>query len=158
MDFLAASSKQPLATDIPSAKDLEIKSRAEERPGDPPLPPPLRTETVLKRDEWMLMPPTTPYVSATRTTDTPMAVDGDMTEGYGDSTRSGRTTNGTVDFFSSLGTEVKKKPSQPDRPDPDKVCRPAAIAAAARHRLSLGTAIHQPQRAQYSTQGRQGHR
>ncbi|KAI0657373.1 CwfJ C-terminus 1-domain-containing protein-like protein [Cubamyces menziesii] len=110
----------PLATDIPSAKDLEIKSRAEERPGDPPLPPPLRTETVLKRDEWMLMPPTTPYVSAARATDTPMAVDEDMTEGYGDSTRSGRTTNGTVDFFSSLGTEVKKKPPQPDRPDPDK--------------------------------------
>ncbi|KAI0372225.1 hypothetical protein BV20DRAFT_964344 [Pilatotrama ljubarskyi] len=110
----------PLATDIPSAEDLKITSRAEERPGDPPLPPPLRTETVLKRDEWMLMPPTTPLVPATLATDTPVPMDEDMTEGYGESRGNNRTANGTVDFFSSLGTEVKRKKPEDSRPDPDK--------------------------------------
>ncbi|KAI8986105.1 CwfJ C-terminus 1-domain-containing protein-like protein [Trametes punicea] len=111
----------PLATDIPTAEDLKITSTAEERPGDPPLPPATRTETVLKRDEWMLMPPTSPLIPATLATDTPVAaVDDDMTEGYGEPAQNARTMNGTVDFFSSLGTEVKRKQPQPDRPDPDK--------------------------------------
>ncbi len=108
---------QPLAADIPSAADLEIKSRAEERPGDPPLPPPLRTETVLKRDEWMLMPETTPVVPASSSINVP--VDDDPMDGYGEPSTNTRTTGGAVDFFSSLGTERKKKP-QADKPDPDK--------------------------------------
>ncbi|TFK91929.1 hypothetical protein K466DRAFT_659656 [Polyporus arcularius HHB13444] len=109
--------ERPLAADIPSAADLEIKSRAEERPGDPPLPPPLRTETVLKRDEWMLMPETTPVVPASSSINVP--VDDDPMDGYGEPSTNTRTTGGAVDFFSSLGTERKKKP-QADKPDPDK--------------------------------------
>lgn len=42
-----------------------------------------------------------------------------MTEDYGDPAEDRRALNGGVDFFSSLGTERKKK--QPDRPDPEKV-------------------------------------
>ncbi|KAI0766423.1 CwfJ C-terminus 1-domain-containing protein-like protein [Trametes elegans] len=110
----------PLATDIPSAEDLKLTSRAQELPGDPPLPPPLRTETVLKRDDWMLMPPTTPLVPAAMAVDTPTQLDEDMADGYGESRQNARTTNGTVDFFSSLGTEVKKKQPKPDQPDPEK--------------------------------------
>ncbi|CDO76102.1 hypothetical protein BN946_scf184649.g28 [Trametes cinnabarina] len=110
----------PLATNIPTAEDLKITSRAEERPGDPPLPPPVRTETVLKRDDWMLEPPTTPLMPASLAAHTPMQIDDDMTEGYGEPAQNARTLNGTVDFFASLGTEVKKKPPPSDRLDPDK--------------------------------------
>ncbi|RPD77778.1 hypothetical protein L226DRAFT_532550 [Lentinus tigrinus ALCF2SS1-7] len=109
--------ERPIATDIPSAADLEIKSRAEERPGDPPLPPPLRTETVLRRDEWMLMPETTPVVPASSSADVPVSED--PTDGYGETSANTRTTGGAVDFFSSLGTERKKKPT-PNKPNPDK--------------------------------------
>lgn len=42
-----------------------------------------------------------------------------MTEDYGDAAEDKRSLGGGVDFFSSLGTERKKK--QPDRPDPEKV-------------------------------------
>ncbi|KAI0770353.1 CwfJ C-terminus 1-domain-containing protein-like protein [Fomes fomentarius] len=108
----------PLAAGIPSAADLNLTTRAEERPGDPPLPPPTRTETVLKRDEWMLMPSSTPIVPASSSRGTPM--EEDPTDGYGDPSSNARTMGGTVDFFSSLGTERKKKQQQPDKPDPDK--------------------------------------
>ncbi|KAH9933124.1 CwfJ C-terminus 1-domain-containing protein-like protein [Epithele typhae] len=82
-----------------------MKSRAEAAPDDPSLPPPTRTESTLKRDEWMLMdlrPP--PH---------------DMMDGYGDVPANARTTGGGVDFFSSLGTGRKKKPP-PNQPVPDK--------------------------------------
>jgi hypothetical protein len=42
------------------------------------------------------------------------------TGSYAESSVSGRTPGDAVDFFSSLGTEKKRKP-QPDKPDPDKV-------------------------------------
>ena len=44
----------------------------------------------------------------------------DPTDGYGEPSANARTTGGTVDFFSTLGTE-RKKPPRPDRPDPEKV-------------------------------------
>ena len=72
---------QPIATDIPSAADLELKTRAEERPGDPPLPPPVRTETVLKRDDWMLMAETIPVVPASSSVDVPMSTNNYSTPG-----------------------------------------------------------------------------
>ena len=67
----------------------------------------------------MLMPPSTSTVSelASRM---PEAEDEPMTEGYGEPSQNARNMSGNVDFFSSLGTERKKKP-QPDRPDPEKV-------------------------------------
>lgn len=46
--------------------------------------------------------------------------DDSYTDGYAESSVSGRTLGGAVDFFSSLGTEKKRKP-RPDKPDPDKV-------------------------------------
>ena len=44
-----------------------------------------------------------------------------LTEDYGESTQDLRTMGGGVDFFSSLGTERKKKPKE-EKPDPEKVC------------------------------------
>ena len=79
----------------------------------------MRTETVLKRDDWMLMPETTPVVPASSSVDVPM--NEDPTDGYGEPSANARTVGGSVDFFSSLGTERKKKPN-PNKPDPDKVC------------------------------------
>jgi hypothetical protein len=66
----------------------------------------------------MLETPSAPVVRVNtfRTTDE------SLTDDYGDPTGSSRTFNGGVDFFSSLGTEVKKK-ERPERPDPAKVCR-----------------------------------
>ena len=125
IQFICACS-QPLAADIPSAADLQLKTRAEERPGDPPLPPPTRSETVLKRDEWMLMPPSTPTIPISPSRGTPM--DEDPMDGYGEPSSNARTTGGSVDFFSSLGSERKKKP-QPDRPDPDKVRPPPPLTS-----------------------------
>ncbi|KAI0826861.1 CwfJ C-terminus 1-domain-containing protein-like protein [Trametes gibbosa] len=110
-----------LAANIPSGRDMKLTSRAEERPGDPPLPPSLHTESTLKRDEWMLMPPTAPPAATSRSSDTAMAVDEDIMDGYGESSRDARTTSGAVDFFSSLGIEVRKKKPEPDIPDPDKL-------------------------------------
>jgi hypothetical protein len=47
-------------------------------------------------------------------------VDESLTESYGEPSDSARTLGGGVDFFSTLGTEVKKK-QKPDQPDPSKV-------------------------------------
>ena len=44
-----------------------------------------------------------------------------MTEGYGEPSSSSRTLSGGVDFFGSLGTEVKRKNIQTNKPDPEKV-------------------------------------
>ncbi|EPQ54755.1 hypothetical protein GLOTRDRAFT_77477 [Gloeophyllum trabeum ATCC 11539] len=111
--------EQPLATDIPTAESLKLTSRAIEEPSDPPLPPPLRTETALKRDDWMLMPPTAPSVpTVTSTAHTPNG-DESLTDDYGEPEQNQRRLDGGVDFFSSLGTERKKKPA-PEKPDPEK--------------------------------------
>ena len=110
--------QQPLATDIPSSEDLKLKSRAQELPGDPPLPLPTRTETKLKRDEWMLMPESNLPAPASSTSSIP--TNDDPMDGYGEPSTNARTTGGTVDFFSSLGTE-RKKPPRPERPNPDQV-------------------------------------
>lgn len=70
---------------------------------------------MLKRDAWMLeptAPPTIPNLS-TRTGEAPEQ-DESLTDGYGDAPASNRTMGGTVDFFSSLGTEHKKKQPMPD--------------------------------------------
>lgn len=62
---------------------------------DTSLPPSVVTESQLKRDDWMLEPKTQITVP---------------------------TDEGSLrgDFFSSLGTERKRK-EQPERPDPDAV-------------------------------------
>ena len=90
-----------------------MKTRAEAGPEDPPLPPPTRTETTLKRDDWMLEPgPTTSAVTASSSSFKVARGDEDvdMMDGYGDAAANSRNMSGGVDFFSSLGTERKKKP------------------------------------------------
>ncbi|EMD39983.1 hypothetical protein CERSUDRAFT_103886 [Gelatoporia subvermispora B] len=109
-----------LAADIPTAESLKLKTRAETKPDDPPLPPSTRTETVLRRDEWMLMPseePTIPEVNSRL--DLPTGED-TYTDGYGEPSQNTRNMSGGVDFFSNLGTERKRKQKESDRPIPDK--------------------------------------
>ncbi|KAF8909023.1 CwfJ C-terminus 1-domain-containing protein-like protein [Gymnopilus junonius] len=115
-----------LATDIPTAEDLNITSTSEDA-NAPPLPPTLHTESVLKRDEWMMMPPSASVlpVEDTRLTDSRARLsmdtcDDPYMEGYGEPSNDSRNLGGGVDFFSSLGTE-KKKPPRPEKPDPDKL-------------------------------------
>ncbi|KAF9496556.1 hypothetical protein BDN71DRAFT_1446054 [Pleurotus eryngii] len=103
--------ERPLATDIPTAESLKITSSAIPNESAPPLPSSLLTESKLKRDEWMMMP---------SEQSTNMPVD-DPYDGYGESSSGQRTTGGGVDFFSSLGTERKKKNPKENRPDPDKL-------------------------------------
>lgn len=59
----------------------------------------------------MLDPSITPPIPATSSiAHRAMDVDESLTEDYGESSGKARTTSGGVDFFSSLGTERKKKP------------------------------------------------
>ncbi|PCH40153.1 hypothetical protein WOLCODRAFT_136692 [Wolfiporia cocos MD-104 SS10] len=113
--------EEPLATTIPTAESLKLTSRAEAEPTDPPLSQSRPTEAALKRDEWMLMPPSAPTVpEVTRSRLQAPIGDELLTEDYGEPSQNARTTSGTVDFFSSLGTDVRKNKPKPDRPDPDK--------------------------------------
>jgi hypothetical protein len=69
----------------------------------------------------MLDPVAPPVLPPDATASQRMEVDGEsMTDGFGEAPSDMRTLGGSVDFFSSLGTEVKKKPKQ-ERPNPDKV-------------------------------------
>lgn len=103
---------QPLATDIPTAASLGLRTSAVEGPNDPPLPQLKPTESKLVRDEWMLLPPSAPVVPAASSSSRLAMPTGNesLTEEYGDSNENGRTMSGGVDFFSSLGTEKRKKP------------------------------------------------
>jgi hypothetical protein len=70
----------------------------------------------------MLLPPSEPVLPAA----TPRRVqlpsgDESFTEDYGESSQDQRTLGGGVDFFSSLGTDIKKK--RADKPDPNQASR-----------------------------------
>jgi hypothetical protein len=69
----------------------------------------------------MLLPPSIPAVPASSSVpQQPLEMSDEfLTEDYGEIPSNRRTMGGSVDFFSSLGTEHKKK--QPDKPDPEKV-------------------------------------
>ncbi|KAF9236508.1 CwfJ C-terminus 1-domain-containing protein-like protein [Melanogaster broomeanus] len=111
-----------LATDIPTAESLKLTSHAEAAASDHLPPPTLSTETKLERDEWMLLPPSgaqVPSSSSRQLTQQLPIGDESFTEDYGESSSGARIVGGGVDFFSSMGTEKKRKP-QPDTPDPDK--------------------------------------
>jgi hypothetical protein len=47
--------------------------------------------------------------------------DDSLTEDYGPESSSKRTLGGGVDFFSSLGKDVRPKKAEPDKPNPDQV-------------------------------------
>lgn len=71
----------------------------------------------------MLLPEARPVIpSDTATKETRMldSLDHSLTEDYGELGGSKRTLGGGVDFFSSLGTERKKKPKE-EKPNPEKV-------------------------------------
>ena len=118
---------QILAADIPVAESLELTST----PGAGSLialPHSVIAESVLKRDEWMLMPTSAPAMPAMpadlqyqpKCHERPLTspTNDAFTEDYGELSRDSRTTSGGVDFFSSLGTERKKI----SKPILDKVC------------------------------------
>ena len=114
-----------LATGIPTSESLKLTSNATEfAENPPPLPQSLRTESKPKRDDWMLEP-TAPVINnpTSQFSSRPLVVLPDeemsLTEEYGNPEQDKRTFGGGVDFFSSLGTEHKKK--RPSKPDPDKV-------------------------------------
>jgi hypothetical protein len=109
---------QILAANIPTADSLKLTSSAMPGPSDPKQPPNLSAETPLRRDEWMLLPPTIPSVP----TDTRkhIQVNDAMTDDYGEPSGGQRTLVGGIDYFSSLGTDGGRK-ARPDRPDPDRV-------------------------------------
>lgn len=115
---LDSACSQPLATDVPTAESLKLTSRAGSVPGDPPLPKAGVSESSLKRDEWMLEPTSVPLVpDVVGRTGPPMPEgDHDATDGYGEPSANARTGAGSVDFFSSLGTE-RKKPQKPEPTD-----------------------------------------
>ncbi|KAM6494102.1 Protein similar to CwfJ C-terminus 1 domain containing protein [Amanita muscaria] len=98
-----------VATDIPTAESLKLKTSAEESSHESQP-----AEAKLQRDEWMLMPnnATGPATLARN--------EESLTEDYGEPTKDVRTMSGSVDFFSSLGTEHKRRDNRPQRPDPDK--------------------------------------
>ncbi|KAJ7069993.1 CwfJ C-terminus 1-domain-containing protein-like protein [Mycena amicta] len=116
--------ERPLATDIPTAKSLKLTSAAIPSRSEPPLPHAAATESALKRDDWMLAPRSAPVLPegeqpSRRRLEAPSG-DESFTEDYGEPSQDQRTLGGGVDFFSSLGTEAKKKPRD-DRPDPNKL-------------------------------------
>lgn len=111
---------KPIATTIPTAESLNITSHASE-PSSAKLPPSLSTENKPQRDEWMLLPESRPVLpSESHKTAGMVHADGSWTEDYGDVEADKRTLGGGVDFFSSLGTERKKKGSE-NKPDPANV-------------------------------------
>ncbi|EEB98075.1 hypothetical protein MPER_02481, partial [Moniliophthora perniciosa FA553] len=97
--------ERPLATDIPTAESLKLTSNATSvTASNPPL----------KRDDWMLAPTTSsdvPMASASSRLKIPTGEES-LTEDYGEPSQGRRTLGGDVDFFSSLGTEHKKKPKE----------------------------------------------
>lgn len=112
-----------MTSDIPTAESLKLTSHVDTNNNVPQPPPSRATETMLKRDEWMLMPPSA--VSAPASEPGPSnrrveVVDESLTEDYGEPPANVRGMGGGVDFFSSLGTEREKKPKE-GRPDPEKV-------------------------------------
>ncbi|TFK20597.1 hypothetical protein FA15DRAFT_116939 [Coprinopsis marcescibilis] len=111
-----------LATDIPTSESLKITSSAEEGSTHADLPPATRTESVLTRDEWMMYPEATPTIPTDDLSSSKrqeMLAEKSLTEDYGEPAGS-RDMAGGVDFFSSLGTERKRKDPNANKPNPDK--------------------------------------
>lgn len=70
----------------------------------------------------MLMPASNVTVQTDASCKQVVSGDDSLTEGYGEAMGGPPSLNGGVDFFSSLGTEAKKKRNILDRPEPVAVC------------------------------------
>ncbi len=108
-----------VGTDIPTAESLRLRASADDGPSLEDRPQSQSTAPKLKRDDWMLEHHKGEE-SPIRTGLARLA-DESLTEDYGEPSTSIRTMSGGVDFFSSLGTEHKRRKPCADRPDPDKV-------------------------------------
>ncbi|CAE6452803.1 unnamed protein product [Rhizoctonia solani] len=112
---------------IPTSESLKLTSNPSHIADDAKVPPSnaQTTQTKLQRDEWMLLDPSTPTVpvgAPSRPPDRAVLQTADeMTDGFGEEVRNMRTLGGGVDFFSSLGTEHRKKP--PPKDPNEKVIR-----------------------------------
>jgi hypothetical protein len=108
--------------DILAAEGLDSTSSA----SDLNAPPQAATGLTLRREDWMLEPPTRPSIARAQTGRTEES----STESYGEielQRRSGRSAED--DFFSTLGGKAKKR-SLPNKPDPYQVCISAIITRA----------------------------
>lgn len=114
-------------SNVPTADSLPLKSQVEHANASLPHSTTTGTER-RERDSWMLdpgaidAPPTaaSSSSSAPRSAALPTSGSRDLTDGYGDEETSNRTLGGGVDFFSSLGTEHKRKDPDANKPDPAK--------------------------------------
>jgi hypothetical protein len=105
------------------AESLKLTSSANTGPLDLSLPPTSSTEIFLKRDDWMLMASSTVTIPSNTSSTRVPSRDKSFTEDYDDSHQDVRNLVGSVDFFSSLGTEIKRTRPQLDRPEPRQVRR-----------------------------------
>jgi hypothetical protein len=99
---------------------LDLHSTAVVNKNDPPLPPSTTSESKQQREEWMLLDPSEPVIPQPTPPLHSLTHSDSLTEGYGENTASGRTLSGGVDFFSSLGTEHRKRETK-DRHNPETV-------------------------------------
>ena len=76
---------------------------------DPELPHATTSESKQQREDWMLLEPSAPVIPLQTPPLHSIDHSNSLTEGYGENTASGRTSSGGVDFFSSLGTERRRK-------------------------------------------------
>ena len=104
-----------VGTDIPTAESLRLRASAVDGPSLEDRPQSELTEPRPKRDDWMLELPKGGDRGLSR-----LSQNDSLTEDYGEPSTGARSTSGGVDFFSSLGTEHKRRKPHSDRPDPDK--------------------------------------
>ncbi|KAK0439782.1 CwfJ C-terminus 1-domain-containing protein-like protein [Armillaria borealis] len=111
--------ERPLATDIPTGESLKLTSSATAGSSSSTFQPLIPTESTLKRDDWMLEEPAA-QASRPSSSRIQLQDDENFTEDYGEASGSRRALGGGVDFFSTLGTDVRKKNPHPNKPDPEK--------------------------------------
>ncbi|CAL1713333.1 unnamed protein product [Somion occarium] len=111
--------EEVLAQYIPTAESLKLTSRSISEPSDPPLPPPTTLQTYLKRDEWMLDPTAMDVVPEIGSRIPPGTPGDEAMADTRDVAAPAKSLPAGTDFFSSLGTELRKKPPI-NTPDLDK--------------------------------------
>jgi hypothetical protein len=95
---------------IPTAESLKLTSHVTELPNGAKLPPDRPTESKLKRDAWMLGPPTTPASLEPSSSRRPMqSGDDSIMEDYEGPSDNSRALESEADFFSGMGVERKRK-------------------------------------------------